>query len=131
MGYLGVMLNWDKRPYDGKRESNLAVTFDATYGFKDEYVDHSFFLWACSSSGWLCLSELSRLCHFVYFAQRETQPEASKPRAEESLLFVLAITMWKMTPPIALSLRADQRLKRADKLALCITGITPSACRIF
>ena len=29
----GVMLNWDKRPYDGKRESNLAVTFDATLRF--------------------------------------------------------------------------------------------------
>ncbi len=29
----GVMLNWDKRPYDGKRESNLSVTFDATLRF--------------------------------------------------------------------------------------------------
>lgn len=29
----GVMLNWDKRPYDGKRESNLAITFDATLRF--------------------------------------------------------------------------------------------------
>lgn len=29
----GLMLNWDKRPYDGKRESNLAVTFDATLRF--------------------------------------------------------------------------------------------------
>lgn len=29
----GVMVNWDKRPYDGKRESNLAVTFDATLRF--------------------------------------------------------------------------------------------------
>ena len=29
----GVMLNWDKRPYDGKRESNLSVTLDATLRF--------------------------------------------------------------------------------------------------
>ena len=29
----GVMMNWDKRPYDGKRESNLSVTFDATLRF--------------------------------------------------------------------------------------------------
>ena len=29
----GVMLNWDKRPYDGKRESNLSVTFDAILRF--------------------------------------------------------------------------------------------------
>jgi len=29
----GVMLNWDKRPYDGKRESNLSITFDATLRF--------------------------------------------------------------------------------------------------
>lgn len=29
----GVMLNWDKRPYDGKRESNLAITFDANLRF--------------------------------------------------------------------------------------------------
>lgn len=29
----GLMLNWDKRPYDGKRESNLAITFDATIRF--------------------------------------------------------------------------------------------------
>ncbi|MEH0887980.1 poly-beta-1,6 N-acetyl-D-glucosamine export porin PgaA [Enterobacter sp. UNJFSC 003] len=29
----GVMLNWDKRPYDGKRESNLSVTFDANLRF--------------------------------------------------------------------------------------------------
>ncbi|HFK5806731.1 TPA: poly-beta-1,6 N-acetyl-D-glucosamine export porin PgaA [Enterobacter bugandensis] len=28
-----VMLNWDKRPYDGKRESNLSVTLDATLRF--------------------------------------------------------------------------------------------------
>ena len=29
----GVMLNWDKRPFDGKRESNLSVTFDANLRF--------------------------------------------------------------------------------------------------
>lgn len=29
----GAMLNWDKRPYDGKRESNLSVTFDANLRF--------------------------------------------------------------------------------------------------
>lgn len=29
----GVMLKWDKRPYDGKRESNLSVTFDANIRF--------------------------------------------------------------------------------------------------
>lgn len=29
----GVMLNWDKRPYDGKRESNLSVAFDANLRF--------------------------------------------------------------------------------------------------
>lgn len=29
----GLMLNWDKRPYDGKRESNFAITFDATIRF--------------------------------------------------------------------------------------------------
>ncbi len=29
----GVMLNWNKRPYDGKRESNLSVTLDATLRF--------------------------------------------------------------------------------------------------
>lgn len=29
----GVMLDWDKRPYDGKRESNLAITFDANVRF--------------------------------------------------------------------------------------------------
>lgn len=29
----GVMLNWDKRPYDGKRENNLSVTLDATLRF--------------------------------------------------------------------------------------------------
>ncbi|WP_350357049.1 hypothetical protein, partial [Escherichia coli] len=25
--------NWNKRPYDGKRESNLSVTFDANLRF--------------------------------------------------------------------------------------------------
>ncbi|HBT6078808.1 TPA: poly-beta-1,6 N-acetyl-D-glucosamine export porin PgaA, partial [Klebsiella pneumoniae] len=29
----GVMLNWDKRPYDGKRENNLAITLDANIRF--------------------------------------------------------------------------------------------------
>lgn len=29
----GVMLNWEKRPYDGRRESNLAVAFDANLRF--------------------------------------------------------------------------------------------------
>lgn len=29
----GVMLNWDKRPYDGKRESNLSVSFDTNLRF--------------------------------------------------------------------------------------------------
>lgn len=29
----GVILNWDKRPYDGKRESNISVTFDANLRF--------------------------------------------------------------------------------------------------
>ena len=29
----GVILNWNKRPYDGKRESNLSVTFDANLRF--------------------------------------------------------------------------------------------------
>ena len=29
----GLMLNWDKRPYDGKRESNLSVAFDANLRF--------------------------------------------------------------------------------------------------
>lgn len=29
----GVMLNWDKRPYDGKRENNLAITVDANIRF--------------------------------------------------------------------------------------------------
>lgn len=29
----GLMLNWDKRPYDGKRESNLSVAFDASLRF--------------------------------------------------------------------------------------------------
>ncbi|MCF0252628.1 MAG: poly-beta-1,6 N-acetyl-D-glucosamine export porin PgaA [Shigella flexneri] len=29
----GVILNWDKRPYDGKRESNFSVTFDANLRF--------------------------------------------------------------------------------------------------
>ena len=29
----GVVLSWDKRPYDGKRESNLAIAIDATLRF--------------------------------------------------------------------------------------------------
>ncbi len=29
----GVMLNWDKRPYDGKRESNLSLALDANLRF--------------------------------------------------------------------------------------------------
>ncbi|WEF27837.1 poly-beta-1,6 N-acetyl-D-glucosamine export porin PgaA [Klebsiella aerogenes] len=29
----GVMLNWDKRPYDGKRESNLSIALDANLRF--------------------------------------------------------------------------------------------------
>lgn len=29
----GLMLNWDKRPYDGKRENNLAITLDANIRF--------------------------------------------------------------------------------------------------
>lgn len=29
----GVILNWDKRPYDGKRETNISVTFDANLRF--------------------------------------------------------------------------------------------------
>lgn len=29
----GLMLNWDKRPYDGKRENNLAITLDANIQF--------------------------------------------------------------------------------------------------
>lgn len=29
----GVMLNWDKRPYDGAREQNLSVSFDMNYRF--------------------------------------------------------------------------------------------------
>lgn len=29
----GVMLSWDKRPYDGEREQNLSVSFDMNYRF--------------------------------------------------------------------------------------------------
>jgi biofilm PGA synthesis protein PgaA len=29
----GVMFNWDKRPYDGKRESNLSLALDANLRF--------------------------------------------------------------------------------------------------
>jgi len=29
----GVMLTWDKRPYDGKREQNLGVAFDMNLRF--------------------------------------------------------------------------------------------------
>ncbi|MEE3650086.1 MULTISPECIES: poly-beta-1,6 N-acetyl-D-glucosamine export porin PgaA [unclassified Brenneria] len=29
----GIMVNWDKRPYDGVREKNLSVSFDVNYRF--------------------------------------------------------------------------------------------------
>ncbi|PWC16058.1 poly-beta-1,6 N-acetyl-D-glucosamine export porin PgaA [Brenneria corticis] len=29
----GVMVNWDKRPYDGEREQNLSLSFDVNYRF--------------------------------------------------------------------------------------------------
>lgn len=29
----GVMLTWDKRPYDGKRERNIALAFDLNVRF--------------------------------------------------------------------------------------------------
>ena len=29
----GVMLMWDKRPYDGRRERNLSIAFDMNFRF--------------------------------------------------------------------------------------------------